>query len=144
VIIIYLCTNKKNGKRYVGQTTMTLDQRWTQHCTRDGNSAFSRAVRRYGANAWTVRQLEVCKTRRAAHIAEAAWILHYGTLVPDGYNVRRGNFVAARRQAPANARITEKWIRCGRNNCDQCPHGPYLYAKWSENGKTVSKYLGKP
>jgi len=44
---------------------------------------------------------------------------------------------------PANATVEEKWIRCGKVHCTACPHGPYLYAKWGENGRTISKYLGK-
>lgn len=141
-ITIYLCTNRKNGKRYVGQTTMTLGDRWEQHLTRDSDSPFGRAIRRFGPNAWKVELLQTCRTKRNAHIAEASWIAHYDCLVPKGYNVRRGNLVAAQKGYPANAIIVEKMIRCGRKNCDACPHGPYRYAKWHEGGKTVSKYLG--
>jgi len=30
--ILYLITNKIDGKRYIGQTTDTLEQRWAEHC----------------------------------------------------------------------------------------------------------------
>ena len=33
-------------------------------------------------------------------------------------------------------------ISCGKN-CRGCPHGPYWYAYWREDGKTRSKYIGK-
>src|SRR5210317_686678 len=36
-----------------------------------------------------------------------------------------------------------KDIKCGRESCNSCPHGPYWYAEWSENGKRKTKYLGK-
>lgn len=35
-----------------------------------------------------------------------------------------------------------EFVKCGKN-CKKCPHGPYWYAYWSENGKTKSKYIGK-
>ena len=36
-----------------------------------------------------------------------------------------------------------KDIKCGRESCNSCPHGPYWYVEWSENGKRKTKYLGK-
>ena len=36
-----------------------------------------------------------------------------------------------------------KNIKCGKESCVKCPHGPYWYAEWTENGKRKSKYLGK-
>ncbi|MCX6673000.1 MAG: hypothetical protein NTY37_04385 [Methanothrix sp.] len=33
-------------------------------------------------------------------------------------------------------------VSCGKN-CKGCPHGPYWYGYWRENGKTRSKYIGK-
>jgi hypothetical protein len=34
-------------------------------------------------------------------------------------------------------------VRCGKENCTRCPHGPYWYAYWNEDGKRRSRYLGK-
>jgi hypothetical protein len=34
-------------------------------------------------------------------------------------------------------------VRCGREGCTQCPHGPYWYAYWREGGRLRSRYLGK-
>ena len=36
-----------------------------------------------------------------------------------------------------------KNIKCGKESCQKCPHGPYWYAEWTENGKRRTKYLGK-
>ncbi len=36
-----------------------------------------------------------------------------------------------------------QYIRCGKRSCRSCPHGPYWYAFWSEDGKTRSEYIGK-
>jgi hypothetical protein len=34
-------------------------------------------------------------------------------------------------------------VRCGKENCSRCPHGPYWYAYWKENGRTRSRYIGR-
>jgi hypothetical protein len=34
-------------------------------------------------------------------------------------------------------------VRCGKQNCTRCPHGPYWYAYWKENGRTRSRYIGR-
>src|SRR5579859_3916883 len=39
-----------------------------------------------------------------------------------------------------------QFTRCGKQRCRKCKegqgHGPYWYAYWSENGRTISKYIG--
>ena len=34
-------------------------------------------------------------------------------------------------------------VRCGRAGCTRCPHGPYWYAYWREDGRVRSRYIGK-
>lgn len=47
-----------------------------------------------------------------------------------------------------NGKVTyrQQYTRCGKERCRKCKegsgHGPYWYAFWSENGRTVSKYIG--
>ncbi len=40
----------------------------------------------------------------------------------------------------------QQYTRCGKERCRKCRegpgHGPYWYAYWSENGRTISKYIG--
>jgi len=40
----------------------------------------------------------------------------------------------------------QQYTRCGKERCRKCKegagHGPYWYAYWSENGRTISKYVG--
>ena len=33
-------------------------------------------------------------------------------------------------------------VYCGKG-CKGCPHGPYWYAYWKENGRTHTRYIGK-
>ena len=39
--------------------------------------------------------------------------------------------------------IRQQMIRCGKESCSSCPHGPYVYAYWIEGGRQRSKYLGR-
>jgi len=40
-------------------------------------------------------------------------------------------------------RIRKQMVKCGKDSCTTCPHGPYVYAYWAEHGKQRSKYLGR-
>lgn len=48
----------------------------------------------------------------------------------------------------SNGKVTyrQQFTRCGKERCHKCRdgegHGPYWYAYWSENGRTISKYIG--
>jgi hypothetical protein len=49
------------------------------------------------------------------------------------------------KDAPGPGKITfrQQTVRCGKDGCTACPHGPYWYAYWREGGKTRSRYIGK-
>ena len=38
--------------------------------------------------------------------------------------------------------VVVRQMRCGKANCTRCPHGPYWYAYWREDGRLRSRYLG--
>lgn len=40
-------------------------------------------------------------------------------------------------------KMRKQMVRCGKDSCTSCPHGPYVYAYWSEDGRQRSKYLGR-
>ncbi|KQC15682.1 MAG: hypothetical protein WCY97_00375 [Methanothrix sp.] len=43
---------------------------------------------------------------------------------------------------PASVTYRQEWIYCGKE-CKKCPHGPYWYCYWKEDGKTKTRYIGK-
>jgi len=47
------------------------------------------------------------------------------------------------REVVASVTYRLEKVKCGKKGCKKCPHGPYWYAYWKENGKTKSKYIGK-
>ncbi len=40
-------------------------------------------------------------------------------------------------------KLRRQMVRCGKATCTRCPHGPYWYAYWTEDGRRRSRYLGK-
>lgn len=40
-------------------------------------------------------------------------------------------------------RLRQRLVRCGKPGCRSCPHGPYWYAFWREEGRRRSRYIGK-
>lgn len=39
--------------------------------------------------------------------------------------------------------MRQQWVRCGKSECTRCPHGPYWYAYWTEDGRRRSRYVGR-
>jgi hypothetical protein len=39
--------------------------------------------------------------------------------------------------------MRQQMVRCGKLGCTKCPHGPYWYAYWTEDGKRRSRYVGR-
>ena len=46
-------------------------------------------------------------------------------------------------ERPAKVTYRQERVRCGREGCSRCPHGPYWYAYWREDGRLRSRYIGK-
>jgi hypothetical protein len=40
-------------------------------------------------------------------------------------------------------RMRRRFVKCGKPSCGSCPHGPYWYAYWTENGRRRSRYVGR-
>lgn len=43
----------------------------------------------------------------------------------------------------SNVSMRQQMVRCGKSGCTRCPHGPYWYAYWTEDGRRRSRYVGK-
>lgn len=39
--------------------------------------------------------------------------------------------------------LRRRLVRCGKASCSACPHGPYWYAFWREDGQRRSRYVGR-
>lgn len=45
--------------------------------------------------------------------------------------------------APARVSYRQEHVRCGKTGCRACPHGPYWYAYWKEDGRSRKQYVGR-
>ena len=94
-MIIYLITNRVNGKRYVGQTVNTLKHRWNLHVGHSRNPKRSgvlcSAIRKYGPENFEMKVLAKCDSMEEMNHRETYYINKiFKTLSPNGYNLDSG------------------------------------------------------
>lgn len=92
-MIVYLITNKVNGKAYVGLTVKSLAWRWKSHCAsaRFGSEMLiARAIRKYGVDGFIVEQIGLAYSIKEMQQMEQDFIKRYETLSPLGYNLTTG------------------------------------------------------
>lgn len=88
-MIIYLFTNKKTGKQYVGQTSQELRKRTLQH-RRDKQTYFDRAFTKETEKDFTLEVVDKAKTDKELNEKEIYWIKKLNTKFPNGYNLCDG------------------------------------------------------
>lgn len=87
---VYCHTNKTNGKKYVGITKQTLNQRWRQGKGYGKTSPIYKAIKHYGWDGFDHDVLEDGLTYEEACEAEKRYIRELNCLVPNGYNLEYG------------------------------------------------------
>ena len=94
---VYVHTCIVNGKSYVGQTTAGVAKRWKLHvrCARSPKTPaygnlFSKAIRKYGAEAFEHQTLSLAGTQPELDNLEKIWIILLQTKAPHGYNLTDG------------------------------------------------------
>jgi hypothetical protein len=56
---------------------------------------------------------------------------------------RNEKSVARRNEIPTTATIRIEYVKCGKESCRTCEHGPYYYAYWrDQKQKLRKKYIG--
>lgn len=99
---VYCCTNKVNGKKYIGITCRSLSARINQHIRESKeknnyktyNTPFKRAIRKYGIDNFEHEIIEDCLTPEEAIEKEKYYIKFYQTYYKysnsNGYNATIG------------------------------------------------------
>lgn len=90
---IYCHTHISSGRRYIGLTKRTWQERWRGHLhgAKHASTHFAHALLKYGKDAFSHRVLELCSSLEEANEAEAAWVESYSTRDPQfGFNLMRG------------------------------------------------------
>lgn len=85
--IVYLITNLLNDKRYVGQTTQSLEKRMNEYT--HGKQYIDRAIRKYGRKNFTAEIIEMCPVEQLNE-RERFWIAKLNCKTPNGYNLTDG------------------------------------------------------
>ena len=92
-MIIYIATNKINGKSYIGQTINSLKQRKKRHLWDASNKRtiiyFHKALRKYGFNNFNWKIICKCNDIKSLNKLEAYYIKLYNTF-KNGYNLTIG------------------------------------------------------
>lgn len=91
--VVYVITNKINGKQYVGQTTTTVAKRWRGHlreAKRGKTYPIHQAIRKYGADGFTVSEIARVGSLDQLNALESFCIMAYDTIKPNGYNLDAG------------------------------------------------------
>lgn len=92
---IYLATNLKTRKAYVGQTTQPVKVRWKRHCSdalgvKNRPHPLHNSIRKHGAECWRVETLAQASSFDELNAREAEYIRQCCTLHPNGYNLKPG------------------------------------------------------
>jgi group I intron endonuclease len=93
-MLIYLITNKINGKMYVGQTSQPFRKRWNRHkspMNHRRSSYLFNAICKYGAENFNVETLAIVETKQEMDFYEKELIKFLDLRNPDkGYNLTDG------------------------------------------------------
>lgn len=81
---IYLTTNLKNGKQYIGDHST---DRIFDNYLGSGRPYFQNALKEYGRENFKREILEFFETKEEAFKAQERYIVECNTLVPNGYNI---------------------------------------------------------
>ena len=116
---IYLITNIKNGKKYIGQATKYKNgrkgggfSRWKTHLRNAKNGSndcrsLVNAIRKYGKENFTLEILLECQKEQLDYY-EKKFIRVYNSLHPNGYNLDSGGSGCKKMSLESRKLISEK------------------------------------
>ena len=92
---IYVITNLINSKKYVGKTTITIEERFNEHCKDSQKERCEKrplydAFNKYGIENFKIEQLEYIEDDSKLSDREIYWIKELQTYGRNGYNATKG------------------------------------------------------
>jgi len=93
-MLVYILQNKINNKHYVGQTTLNVDKRISQHlydANKGKNYPIYNAIRKYNIDNFDIKTIQ-CNSNNQEDLdkLECDTIINLNSMVPNGYNLRTG------------------------------------------------------
>ena len=112
-MVIYKVTNKINGKVYIGKTKRSIEARWKQHCydvgSKHSHFKLQDAIKKFGAEAFTVEQIDIAVSNDEANAKEMFWIEHYDS-IENGYNTSPGGKNGGRHKKVMNVETGQVFV----------------------------------
>lgn len=87
--VVYFIWNPVNGKRYVGQTTRSVEVRFREHAACK-KTIIGKAIQKYGEENFRYGVIKTCATREELNYWEIHFIAALKSKVPYGYNQTDG------------------------------------------------------
>lgn len=84
---IYCIENKINHKKYIGLTTRSIEERFSEHCKAD--TVIGEAIRKYGVDNFMCYEVDNAQSKNELSELEIHYIHYFGTL-KNGYNCTIG------------------------------------------------------
>lgn len=130
---IYMVTNSISGKRYVGKTTTSVEERWKAHVSEShrnlSNSALHKAIQKYGQEAFVVSVVLRNIPVELLNHYEQLVIKRLKTRAPQGYNLTDGgDGITGYHHTPEMRRHLSQ-VNTGR----KLNHGHLIRAGWERN-----------
>ena len=141
---LYLVTNLINGKRYVGQTKYSKEDRWRAHCSdarRNVRGSFCLAIRKYGPENFCVETLVPnVSDKRMLDLLERHFIALYKTYPPAlgfGYNNTPGGDASpmSGKQLTKEHKAKLRAANLGNKHAQGHKHSPEIRRKLSQSFK---------
>jgi hypothetical protein len=82
---VYITTNLINGHQYVGDRTCNCEPEKDAYL--GSGKLFTKKKKEYGIQNFKKEILELFETKEKAFNAQEKYIIHYNTLIPNGYNI---------------------------------------------------------
>ena len=100
--------NKINNQCYIGQTTQNLEERWRQHKKVNNSCQYLKnAFKKYGIENFKFILICVCFDTDLNKY-EIDYIKKYNSLVPNGYNLKKGGEKGGKHNDETKLKISEK------------------------------------
>ena len=92
---IYCITNLINSKKYIGKTSLTIDERFKEHCKDSQKERCEKrplydAFRKYGIENFKIEEIEYLEDDSKLSEREVYWINELQTYGHNGYNATKG------------------------------------------------------
>lgn len=93
--VIYCAQHRESGKRYIGQTTGTIQYRWSKHCgTGKQCRILSSAIKKYGKDSFDVFQIDAAFSKQELNEKEIRHIAAFKSNDrAHGYNIAPGGAI---------------------------------------------------